>query len=142
MKNHFDVSQFRVLLIAAVMSVVGTTALALWLPRSDFETFDLIPPSCVPWSLLAGLVKNRSFFRAVIVGVISPFLGARFVLSFGSDRLIQLDAVRLFDPRIYYSGMVLGNISLTETAPVTFPVGIATGLLRRRSLSDASENTR
>jgi hypothetical protein len=103
------------------------------MPRPPFGVTSLILPSCLTWALLAPLISRGTWRRAVLVGLVSPFLGSVFVVllrigpageivytSPGSFPELLSNSIRVFFHAVVFIGI---------TAYVTFPVGALAGLV-------------
>ena len=119
-----------VLTVAATMAVLGASATYLWVPRPVFGLTDLILPSCLTWLLLSPLLNGRSLPVTVAIGLLSPLLGAAFVILL---RTGPADFV-ITSVRSFLGAMLYGVFYIVITAPVTLATGVATALTLRRLL--------
>lgn len=114
-----------VLIIATVMSIIGSVILPHALDRS-FHFYELIIPSCLTWLLLFPLLREASIGLTIAVGFLSPFIG-------GVLYSIQLAIVEGKMGWLFLGPLFLLPF-IQDTWQVTIPVGIVTAFLSIRVL--------
>jgi hypothetical protein len=122
-------TEATVLLAAAGLSVLGAGAWIATLPRPSFELTDLILPSCLTWAVLAPFVARATIRRALLIGLLSPFLGSVFVI------LLRIGPTKEFvykNPMGIFGVLLYAFSYIGITAWTTLPVGALAGLVMHR----------
>jgi hypothetical protein len=122
-------AEAAVVLAAAALSVVGAGIWIATIPRPTFGLTDLILPSCLTWLVLARFVARASFRRALMIGLLSPFLGSVFVV------LLRIGPAQDFDyskPWQLFGFLLYAFSYIGITAWTTLPVGALAGVVMHR----------
>src|SRR5258708_38337 len=127
--------------VLSLMAVVGTILMARIYP--DARKYELVYPYFLTWFALMWCLKRPSWRSIWITGLGSPFLGAvwTLILRLGPGHEIQYPSGIENIFRGFGGGLIYAELFLLISAPVTFPVGVATAFLIRGVWKVVNEST-